>query len=54
VITQVDDVHIDSAHPLSLLLRSHFRASQRVTVTYRRGGSSTQAELTLTSQHPTC
>jgi putative serine protease PepD len=54
VITQVDDVHIDAAHPLSLLLRSTFHARQRVTVTYSRGTSSTQAELTLTSQHPTC
>jgi putative serine protease PepD len=54
VITQVDDVHIDAADPLSLLLRSRFHASQRVTVTYTRGGSSTQAELTLASQHPTC
>ncbi|HEV2413830.1 MAG TPA: trypsin-like peptidase domain-containing protein [Candidatus Dormibacteraeota bacterium] len=54
VITQVDDVHIDSAHPLSLLLRSRFHANQRVTVTYTRAGSSTQAELTLTSQHPSC
>ena len=54
VITQVDDVRIDSAHPLSLLLRSRFHANQRVTVTYTRAGSSTQAELTLTSQHPSC
>ena len=54
VITQIDDVKVDSAHPISLLLRSRFHASQRVTVTYERGGSSTQAELTLTSQHPTC
>ena len=54
VITQVDDVHIDAAHPLSLLLRSRFHASQRVTVSYTRGGDSTQAELTLTSHHPTC
>lgn len=54
VITQIDDVRIDAAHPLSLLLRSRFRANQRVTVTYTRNGSSTQAELTLTSQHPTC
>jgi S1-C subfamily serine protease len=54
VITQVDDVHIDAAHPLSLLLRSRFHANQRVTVSYTRGGNSTQAELTLTSQHPTC
>ncbi|HEV3405605.1 MAG TPA: S1C family serine protease, partial [Candidatus Dormibacteraeota bacterium] len=54
VITQVDDVHIDASHPLSLLLRSRFHANQRVTVSYTRGGGSTQAELTLTSQHPTC
>jgi len=54
VITQIDDVKLDSAHPLSLLLRSRFHASQRVTVTYTRGSSSTQAELTLTGQHPTC
>ena len=54
VITQLDDVHIDAAHPLSLLLRSRFHANQRVTVSYTRGGSSTQAQLTLTSEHPTC
>jgi len=54
VITQVDDVHVDAAHPLSLLLRSRFHANQRVTVTYSRDGNSTQAELTLTSEHPTC
>ena len=54
VVTQIDDVKLDSAHPLSLLLRSRFHASQRVTVTYTRGGSSTQAELTLTGRHPTC
>jgi len=54
VITQIDDVKVDSAHPISLLLRSRFHANERVTVTYTRGGSSTQAELTLTSQHPTC
>lgn len=54
IITQIDDVHLDAAHPLSLLLRSRFHANQRVTVTYTRSGSSTQAELTLTSQHPSC
>jgi putative serine protease PepD len=54
VITQIDDVHIDGAHPLSLLLRSRFHANQRVTVTYTRAQSSTQAELTLTSAHPSC
>ncbi len=54
VITQLDDVRIDAAHPLSLLLRSRFHPNQRVTVTYSRGASSTQAELTLTAQHPSC
>jgi S1-C subfamily serine protease len=54
VITQLDDVKIDAAHPLSLLLRSRFHTNQRVTVTYTRNGSSTQAELTLAAQHPTC
>ena len=54
VITQLDDVHIDAAHPLSLLLRSRFHAGQKVTVTYTRGASSTQAQLTLGAQHPTC
>ena len=54
VITQLDDVHVDAAHPLSLLLRSRFHANQRVTVTYSRGGASTQAELTLSGRHPSC
>ena len=54
VITQVDEVHIDASHPLSLLLRSRFHASQRVTVTYTRGSTSTQAELTLGGEHPAC
>ena len=54
VITQLDDVRLDAAHPLSLLLRSRFHANQRVTVTYSRAGTSTQAELTLSGQHPTC
>jgi putative serine protease PepD len=54
VITQLDDVKLDAAHPLTLLLRSRFHPNQRVTVTYTRGANSTQAELTLTGQHPTC
>ncbi len=54
VITQVDEVHIDAAHPLSMLLRSRFHSNQRVTVTYSRSGASTQAELTLTAVHPSC
>ncbi len=54
VITQIDDVRIDSAHPLSLLLRSRFHPNQRVTATYSRAATSTQAELTLTGRHPSC
>lgn len=54
VITQLDDVKLDAAHPLRLLLRSRFHPDQRVTVTYSRGGASSQAQVTLTGQHPTC
>jgi S1-C subfamily serine protease len=54
VITQLDDVKLDASHPLRLLLRSRFHPNQRVTVTYSRAGTSTQAQLTLSSQHPTC
>jgi putative serine protease PepD len=54
VITQVDDVTVDSAHPLPLLLRSRFHANQRVTVSYSRGNTSTQVQLTLVGVHPTC
>ena len=54
VITQLDDVTVDAAHPLSVLLRSRFHPNQRVTVTYSRGGTSTQVQLTLVGAHPTC
>jgi S1-C subfamily serine protease len=54
VITQLDDVKLDAAHPLRLLLRSRFHPNQRVTVTYFRAGASTQAQLTLVGQHPAC
>ena len=54
VVTQVDDVMVDSAHPLPLLLRSRFHANQRVTVSYSRGNTSTQVQLALVGVHPTC
>ncbi len=54
VITQLDDVTVDAAHPLSLLLRSRFHPNQRVTITYSRGSTSTQVQLTLVGAHPTC
>jgi len=54
VITQLDDVTVDAAHPLPLLLRSRFHPNQRVTVTYSRDGTSTQVQLTLVGAHPAC
>jgi putative serine protease PepD len=54
VITALDEVQLDAAHPLTLLLRSQFHIDQRVTVTYTRGGTSSQVQLTLAGQHPTC
>jgi putative serine protease PepD len=54
VITQLDDVSIDAAHPLRLLLRSRFHPNQRVAVTYTRGSNTTQVQLTLGGAHPTC
>jgi len=54
IITQLDEVKIDAAHPLSLLLRSQFHVDQRVTLTYSRAGVSSQLQLTLSGQHPTC
>ena len=54
VITQLDDVKLDAAHPLQLILRSRFHPNQRVAVTYVRSGTSTQVQLTLAGQHPAC
>jgi putative serine protease PepD len=54
VITQLDDVTVDAAHPMAMLLRSHFHPNQRVTVSYTRGSTSTQVLLTLAGAHPSC
>ena len=54
VVTQLDDVAVDAAHPLPMLLRSRFHPNQRVNVTYTRGTASTQVQLTLVGAHPTC
>jgi S1-C subfamily serine protease len=54
VITQIDDVRLDDAHPLAEVLRSQFSPDQRVTVTYWRGGTTSQVELTLAGEHPSC
>lgn len=54
VITQLDEVKIDAAHPLALLLRSQFHVGQRLTITYTRAGQSSQVQLSLTGEHPAC
>jgi putative serine protease PepD len=54
VVTQVDDQRLDDAHPLAQVLRTQFKADQRVTVTYTRGASGGQVQLTLLGVHPAC
>jgi S1-C subfamily serine protease len=54
VITQLDSYKLDDAHPLPQVLRAQFKPSQRVTVSLWRAGQTSQVELTLGSQHPTC
>jgi S1-C subfamily serine protease len=54
VITQVDDNKVDAAHPLVQLLRAHYKPSQRTVVSYSRGGSSSQVELTVRGERPVC
>ncbi len=54
VITQLDDNRVDAAHPLAEVLRRHYRPAQRPTVTYVRGGSTNQVEVTLRGGHPKC
>jgi putative serine protease PepD len=54
VITQMDDLPVDDAHPLSLDLRSRFQPGQHVTISYVRSGRPAQVSLTLASQRPTC
>jgi putative serine protease PepD len=54
VITALDEVKLDAAHPMTLMLRSQFHVDQRVTVSYTRGGVSSQVQLTLSAQHPKC
>ena len=54
VITQIDDVKLDAAHPLTFLLRTGFHPNQRVAVTYFRNGQSSQVQLQLHSARPLC
>jgi S1-C subfamily serine protease len=54
VITQLDDQRLNDAHPLAQVLRGRFKPDQRITVTYTRGNSSGQVQLTLLGEHPAC
>lgn len=54
VIVQLDDQRLDDAHPLAQVLRSRFKPNQKVTVTYARGGSTNQLQLTLRGERPAC
>jgi putative serine protease PepD len=54
VVVQLDDQRLDDAHPLAQVLRSRFKPDQKVTVTYVRGGSTSQLQTTLRGEHPPC
>ncbi|HLQ61766.1 MAG TPA: trypsin-like peptidase domain-containing protein [Candidatus Acidoferrales bacterium] len=54
VVTQLDEVRLDAAHPLAQTLRTRFRPAQRVVVTYWRAGAASQVQLTLAGSHPRC
>jgi putative serine protease PepD len=54
IITAVDEVKLDDAHPLLQVLVNQFRPAQRVTLTLSRAGIATQVQATLGSQHPVC
>jgi S1-C subfamily serine protease len=54
VVTQLDELKVDAAHPLGALLRTRFRPAQRVAVTASRQGSSRQVQLTLAEEQPSC
>jgi putative serine protease PepD len=54
LITAVDEVKLDDAHPLLQVLANQFRPTQRVTLTLSRDGVATQVQATLGSRHPVC
>jgi S1-C subfamily serine protease len=54
IIVQIDDQRLDDAHPLAQVMRSRFKPDQKVTVTYVRGGSTSQVQMTLRGEHPPC
>jgi serine protease Do len=54
VITAIDEVKIDEAHPLSQVLVTGFRPGQRVALSLTRQGASIQVQATLGRHHPSC
>ncbi|HEX6548321.1 MAG TPA: trypsin-like peptidase domain-containing protein [Candidatus Dormibacteraeota bacterium] len=54
VITQLDDNRLDAGHPLTQVLRAHYRPDQRATVTFTRGSGSISTQATLRGVHPPC
>jgi putative serine protease PepD len=54
VITQLDDQKLGDQNAMPQLLRSRFKAGQKVVVTYARGGSTGQVQLTLMDERPAC
>jgi serine protease Do len=54
VITAVDEVRVDDAHPLSQVLLSGFRPGQRIALSLSRSGTASQVQVTLGRIHPTC
>jgi S1-C subfamily serine protease len=54
VVTQLNELRVDSAHPLGELLRAQLKPSQRVAVTFWHNGASSQVQLVLVGEHPSC
>jgi len=54
VITAVDELRLDDAHPLGQILVTRFRPAQRVPLTLNRQGSASEVSATLGRQHPRC
>jgi len=54
VITQLDDQRLGDQNALPQVLRTRFRAGQKVAVSYTRGSSTGQVQLTLLDERPAC
>lgn len=54
VITQLDDQKLGDQFPLAELLHTRFKPQQKVTVSFTRGSSSGQVQLTLIEERPAC